>query len=188
MRKILVLFLIVFTSNQVFTQVKFEKEIRVKERDVPGVALRFVDKLEFPKKVKWFKEIGLDRISYEAKTKKMGQWYSIEFSADGTFEDLEIVIEPNEIPDASYKRIISYFNEKHEKFSIEKIQIQYSGNHTLNYFLSSGPVVDLIIRYEIVLSSKVEGAYILLEELFDNEGNFLNSSRIILERSDNIVY
>jgi hypothetical protein len=41
MRKILVLFLMVFTSNQVFTQVKFEKEIRVKERDVPGVALRF---------------------------------------------------------------------------------------------------------------------------------------------------
>jgi hypothetical protein len=184
------IFLILFwpLAHYGLAQNKFEKEIRIKEKDVPQAAISFVDELAFTKKVKWFREIGLDKISFEAKTKKEGKWYSIEFSEDGSFEDLEIEIEPNEIPDATYERIITYFDNNHEKFAIEKIQIQYSGNHTLNYILGNGPVVDFIIRYEIVLSSKVEGAFVLLEELFDDEGNFINSSRIILERFDNIVY
>lgn len=188
MQKFIFLILLWPLAHYGLAQNKFEKEIRVKVKDVPQAAIDFVDDLAFTKKVKWFREIGLDKISFEAKTKRKGQWYSIEFSEDGSFEDLEIVIEPNEIPDTSYERIISYFDKKYEKFAIEKVQIQYSGNHTLNYFLGKGPAVDLNIRYEIVLSSKVEGAFVLLEELFDDEGNFLNSSRIILDRFDNIVY
>jgi hypothetical protein len=188
MRTFLILILLLPAAHYGFTQNKYEKEIRVKDKDVPIEALRFVDTLAFTKKVKWFKEIGLDKNSYEAKTKKEGRWYSIEFSADGTFEDIEIVIDSEEIPDEIQKKIFTYLNEKYDKYTIEKIQIQYSGSHTLNYFLNRGPVVDLKIQYEIVLSSKLDGSFVMFEALFDADGAFLNSARIVLDRLDNIEY
>jgi len=100
--------MLLLIASNAFAQYKFEKENRIRKADVPEEASSFVDAMAFDSKVKWFEEIGYDKTSYEAKTKRDGKKFSIEFSAEGVFEDVEIEIETNGIPKNTYSRITDY--------------------------------------------------------------------------------
>jgi hypothetical protein len=186
------LIIIIFSSLTVsgFAQPKYEKEIRIKETDVPDFARSFVDSLNFNKKVKWYKEFGFDKTSFEAKSKTKGKRYSIEFSQDGLFEDLEIEIQDDEIPPDTFSRITAHLSSTHKKFSIDKIQIQYSGNRNLvlAFFRNEGPLDGIDIHYEIMIATKTDGVYVLYEDLFSENGDFVRSSEVILKSTDNIEY
>ena len=87
-RFVLVLSSILLIAFHGFSQAKYEKEFRIKEKYVPSVALNFVDSMTFDSKVKWYKEIGLNRITIEAKAKYKKERYSIEFFENGVFKDV----------------------------------------------------------------------------------------------------
>lgn len=171
-------------------QLKYEKETRVKRGDIPNVALNFVDSVNFGSRIKWYKEFGLDTIAYEAKTKSSGKRYSIKFMQDGSLADVEIEVKPNEIPDETYSAITKYLANKHNKYSIEKIQIQYTGDSALilEFLQSKRSDSDLVINYEIVISSKVDRSYTMLEYLFSSKGEFIYELQIVLNKTENIVY
>ena len=77
MRYILFLFVFVYSFSGI-SQVKYEKERRVKVEEVPSEALNFMQEFLPEKKVKWFYEEGTFGNSYETKFKKNGFKYSIE--------------------------------------------------------------------------------------------------------------
>ncbi|MEZ4934623.1 MAG: hypothetical protein R2788_21160 [Saprospiraceae bacterium] len=79
-------------TNQIHAQVKYEKESRLKEKDVPSIALDFIDSLAVKKKVRWYLEEGFNRTSVEAKFKMDNRKYSIEFDTIGNLEDIEIQV------------------------------------------------------------------------------------------------
>jgi len=47
---------------------------------------------------------------------------------------------------------------------------------------------DIVKKFELVISSKMDGSYVLFEYLFDENGKFLEKSVIILKMTDNIEY
>ncbi|MFZ6052051.1 hypothetical protein [Halocola ammonii] len=172
-----------------FAQQKYEKEVRIEESEVPEDALELVNSMKISSKIKWYKEYGLDRTSFEAKTKFKGERLSIEFSEDGTFEDLEIQKEMNLVEAEALEEIEEFLEEELEKYSVKKIQFQYLGetDDVLEFFLQE-ETDDVELNYEIVLSTKVDGSFIMFEYLFDEEGDFIRKSKIILKMSDNIEY
>jgi hypothetical protein len=190
MKSLVFILLFAAVATQGFAQVKYEKESRVKKSDVPAYAKEYVDLYQFDKRVKWYKEIGFNSISFEAKTKFQGKNYSIEFSDDGSFEDIEIEIKSNEIPPEIFSTISNYLVEKHTKYSIEKIQIQYLGDKqkVLNYLQNNGKSNDVVMNYEIVISTKLQGTFTMLEYLFSDEGGFMQKEQIVLKRTDNIEF
>lgn len=191
MRKLFILsLLLLFALCGVSQQYKYEKESRIKEDAVPENAINFVDSMGFNSRIKWYKEIAYDRTSIEAKTKSKGKRYSIEFSDDGTFEDVEIEIRSSEIPTDTYFLIKKHLQSKYEKYSIEKVQIQYLGDKALilHFFQEEIPANQIEINYEIVISTKVDGSFVMFEYLFSESGEAIKSLQVKLKKSDNIEY
>lgn len=190
MRPIVVLLTLFTFYLQGFAQVKYEKETRLKNKDVPARAKNFVDSMHFKSNVKWYKETGFSTSSFEAKTKFDDKSYSIEFSEDGSFEDIEIEIESNEMPSETSDNVSRYLSEKHPGYSIKKIQIQYSGNPkvVLDYFRNKKSDIGLVTNFEIVISCKLDGSFTMIEYLFSGNGEFIKKAPIVLQRSDNIEF
>ena len=190
MNRFIIFICLMSFSSFGFTQPKYEKEMRIKEKEVPENVIRFVDSMKLPKKIKWYKEIGNNKTSYEAKTRYDAKRLSIEFSENGTFEDFEIEITPEDILSEDNKRISDYLLNAHSKYLIEKVQLQYSGepNLILNYFLNPESINGLIIHYEVVISTKEDSAYAMYEYLFDENGAFVKKSQIKIKTTDNIEY
>lgn len=176
-----------FHSN---AQQKFEKEVRIDASEVPEKAVGFVEQLQLSKKIKWYKETGFNTTSYEAKTRHNGKRLSIEFSIDGTFEDVEIITNEKSIPATSLTKIKEHLGEKHAKYRFDKIQTQYIGSsQQIKMFIKDlKPGSALTINYEIVISTKVDGAFVLFEYLFDSSGTFLSRARVVQKMTDNIEY
>jgi hypothetical protein len=183
--------MIFLLSFQGISQSKYEKEFRIGAKDVPSGALSFVDSMRFDSKVKWYKEIGLNQITFEAKAKFKKERYSIEFSEAGTFQDVEIEVKPNKIPDSTYSKITGILSQRHNKHKIEKIQIQYSGDRNVVLgFLRENRVnpEGIILNHEVVISTKMDGDYLMLEYLFSETGEYLQSNQIISKRKDTLDY
>ena len=94
---VFVLSILLLFSFNVFSQSKYEKEFRIDPKDVPYPALTFVDSLTFDSRVKWYKEIGLELNTIEAKAKIKRVRHSIEFCEEGIFQDTEIEVKPDKI-------------------------------------------------------------------------------------------
>lgn len=116
-----------FITQTSFSQEKYEREVRIKEKEVPKSAIDFMKEINFSRKIRWYKEFAADKTSIEGKTKHKRKYYSIEFDTFGNIEDVEIQIKLKEIPSKTYKTIIRFFDEEYNNYLIEKNQLQYSG-------------------------------------------------------------
>ena len=188
LKKLVILLLLI--GFNAFGQQKFEKEFRVKEIDVPQVALEFVAELNFGKQIKWYKEIGLNKTSFEAKTKYKNKKYSIEFTPNGYLEDVEIEINKLDIPNNAFTEINTYLTSKFNKFAFVKIQIQYLGsNANMIQFLKFENNKTLITtQYECVITAKMDGTYKTFELLFSENGQFINKKEIITRNAAHLEY
>ena len=70
----LLLFPIVSKAQQ-----KYEREYRIKSEIIPQSAKEFINSIGSDYKIKWYKEIGLNTVSLEAKFKHNNKKFSIEF-------------------------------------------------------------------------------------------------------------
>lgn len=190
MPRIVLCILCLFLFSSLKAQLKIEKEIRIKKEDVPEEAIKFVASMPITSSIKWFKELGQGKISYEAKSKYRGQQLSIEFNDLGTFEDLEIKIHAKEIDPLSMDKISSHLAQEYGKFKIDKVQKQYLGNPDAikQLDLKDEQEKGLEINYELVVSTKMNDAFALFEYLFDQRGNFIKKSRISSQMTDNLEF
>lgn len=182
--------LVLFASADLFAQEKFEKESRIKQRDVPQKALEFIDSVNVKAKLKWYVEEGMNRRSIEAKFGQNKKRYSIEFDTLGHVEDVEIELLQNELTTAINDAINNQLKKDCLKYKIEKIQVQYSGTEqALLAKLKNRPTSEkLIVKYEVVVKCTSKNKVELLEYLFNDTGTVLSTSTIVFKNSSHLEY
>lgn len=184
------LVLLVASFHQLSAQEKFEKETRLTEENVPINALSFWDSLNLQTKVRWYLEESLVQKSVEAKFKWEGQQYSVEFDSTGHLEDIEVKVKWNRL-ESMVKDTISAFLEKDcEKFSVRKVQIQYSGDRSAlkSIVKSNNREPSVIVNYEVVVKCRQQHTVALYEYLFNEWGKKLARYQVVFKNSSNLEY
>ena len=176
--------------NFAFTQVKFEKEYRIKEDNIPENIKSYLNTITFKNKIKWYKDEGLSKYTYEAKTFHDNLNFSIEFDSLGIIEDIEFKIEWKSVPELTKKNIDFYLDSIYQKKKIIKVQIQYTGKpeNLINILRDRNQNQRLTRKYEIVLKGKENKKYQMMEYLFSNEGRFEHKATIMIKNTDNLEY
>ncbi len=186
-------FLLIAFSGIAYGQDKIEREYKIKRDSVPLKAQEFIYDsgfLEKKTKISWYREVGSEKETVEAKFKQNGNQYSIEFFMDGKLQDAEIQIHQNSLPRKSRQNIEAYLDEVFTKWRYQKKQRQWSGENeaVLRALKEDNLIEGVTERFELVISvnSKDEKGY--FEFLFDVEGRFLSKAKIIQNSSDILIY
>jgi hypothetical protein len=171
-------------------QVKYEQEYRVGPGEVPERARAFFEGDLSDQKLKWYKEIQLEASSYEAKFRRDGKKFSVEFDTLGHVEDVEIIIRFDELNPQVQTTIGQELNKQFVRYKIQKIQLQLTGAEDVLQTLVHGHAGDTpaVERYELVVRGKADQAVGLFEMLFDEQGQLLQVSEIIPRNTDILDY
>lgn len=190
MKKICIFILIVFCATSVFAQQKNEVEERIKKKDVHKGAIRWLnDAYEGKKKTKWYLQTENDNQMFEAKLKYKNKLHSIEFDLNGNVKDIEILVEEDELKPQIRQALTNYFEENYSKYSISKIQIQYTGDaDDLEDVIDENEFEDITVNYEIEYYGKTDDEYELWEGLFDADGNLIRKRVVVIKATDNLDY
>ncbi len=191
MRHILsIVILYLFQINILQGQIKFEKEKRIKEKDVPEAALNFIKDSNIDKAMKWYQEINQSGTSFEAKGIYMHSKHSIEFNKSGHIEDVEIEVERKQLPIKTLASIENYLSREYEAFKLKKIQKQWTGKaEFLKASIKSGQKhPDIQLNYECVAFIKSDGEYRSYEFLFSANGDYKSAFKIIEDSRTNIEF
>lgn len=175
-----------------YAQQKYEREYKINATEVPQQALDFIAAFKVQKKIKWYQEQGLDATSVEAKFKLKGVKYSVEFGDDGTLQDIEQTVSFKELTKDIQENIQLYLKEQYDAYSIEKVQLQYTGKpEVLVPWIQSTsfPTFDAknknITRiYELVIRTRTKNKVLLFEYQFDDEGQKIAQKEIITRDTD----
>jgi hypothetical protein len=186
----IVVSLLLVGNTQVMAQQKYEREVRITTNEVHPDALKFINSSGINFKIRWYREIGLKTTSIEAKTKYKGQRYSIEFSENGELEDIEVEIKARDLKPDILNNIEQTIEQTYDDFKIEKIQLQYTGNPQLlkSVFGASNIPDAVVIKYELVISSKESGTFKRFELLFNEALELERTTEIITKNNVNIEY
>ena len=190
-----VLFLVLcitLSTNSAFAQVKNEREHRIRKSQFPEQALLIIhQKLVNAKRIRFYKEVEGNKVSYEAKFKKDRLKYSIEFTPEGKLKGIKIAIQPLDIPNDAYAKITTYLENKFKKYRIQKIQQQY---------LSEGQDIDKTlkeafqnlmlpsIKYVFLINGKNDNGSEKFEILFNAEGKFELMKNALPPNYDHVLY
>ena len=189
MKSLFIFFL--FYTSFTFTQTKYEVEKRIKKDEVPQNAQDFIYDFSPQKKVKWFKEKGSNSSSFEAKFHHDNHFYSVEFDTTGKIEDVELLINKDEVEKEILIKIEDYLTSSLERFKIQKIQIQYTGDKELLIGLRNvhtASISQLQIAYELVVKGKKENQIVLIEFHFNQKGVLIDESKLELQNFDHLEY
>lgn len=179
----------VLAAIPVFSQVKYEKESRIRTSEVPSNAIEFINSVFPERKVRWYYEENLSGHSIEAKVRKNGHLFSIEFDTTGAIEDAEQLIAFKEIPEASRQKIIADLDDRFVKFRTQRVQIQFVGDQDdLGKLLrEEGSGERLVKSFEIVIRGK-DKSWAMFEFHYAEDGSFLDLSSILLKNSDHLEF
>lgn len=173
-----------------YAQQKYEREYRIPTSEVPQKALDFIDSFDVTKKVKWYREQGIDSTSIEAKFKLLGSKYSIEFSDTGILEDIEQTVSFNTLENSIQKIIQSYLKQNYDVYAIEKVQRQYTGDAKVLVAwreTSKFPNVatkNITLIYELIVRTRTKNKVLLYEFQFDEKGKKIAQKEIITRDTD----
>jgi hypothetical protein len=173
-----------------YSQLKYEKESRLKLADVPPVALRLIDSLEIPVKIKWYSEESLTGSTVEAKFRFNQKKYSVEFSKEGDLQDIEITIESKEIQENIKETIYKNLESEFNKYAIKKIQVHYPGNNPeiLSIIMNPQNETGNDLKYELIVNGKSGKTTKQYEMIFDNKGVLTGTKEIIQKNADYLVF
>ncbi len=188
MKTMIPLLIILLASTLAFSQKKVEREFGISPKQVHPLAISFVDSLSPTGKVKWYEETGLEKTTIEAKTKLNGKKYSIEFAQNGHLEDIEMILKMSDLPENTKQSIENFLKSDFKKYHVDKIQIQYSGSRESLFLQVSTGNSKAEIRYELVVSARVNKAFHTFEYLFTADGVMIQKSEIIQKNTDHLVF
>jgi hypothetical protein len=190
LRKITLIILFTSALTSAFSQLKFEKESRLKRADIPPLAFELIESLAIPGKIKWYSEENLTGNSVEAKFRFNKKYYSIEFDTGGNLQDVEITIEIFEIQEGVKESIFKKLESEFNKYSIQKIQAHYPGKNPEILSIIKNPPKETgnNIKYELVVNGKTGNTTKQYEMVFDNKGILTEKKEIIQKNADNLEF
>jgi len=171
-------------------QHKYEKEYRMSSEMIPQSAKRFIDSIGSGIKVKWYKELSHNDVSFEAKFKYNSKIFSVEFDTLGMLQDVEFVIQKREIGSMVYNRIERKLDSLYQKWRFQKIQTHYTGSNSdlITSINNNKPSETIKISYEIVLKGKALGNTQLYEITFNDQGEIQDIKQIVQDKVDHLEY
>ncbi len=177
-------------AGNLYGQQKFEKESRIRYADVPTAARSFVDTLALGAKVKWYLEQGIDTQSLEAKYRRNGQRYSVEFDTLGNIQDIEMEVDEGALPPPLRAAIRRQLDADCTRHRVRKTQVQYTGSPAalLSQVSGQGTPAALATHYELVVKCRSVKQVELFEYLFDAAGQVRTKSTIIFKNASNLEY
>lgn len=186
----LVFLLALAFSTGLFAQEKFEKESRIRQKDVPPNALQFIDAAKPKSRIKWYSEEGLDRKSVEAKFTIGKSKHSVEFDGIGNVEDIEIEVNWEDLNPRLKESVTRYLEQHYSKHSVVKVQVQYTGSEPdlLSVLKGSKSNQSVTISYEVIVKCNQQNKVGLFEYLFDEVGNPISFSKIVFKNSSHLEY
>lgn len=173
-------------SSSAFSQ-KVERESRIKSPEVPEKALEYIEQTSLDK-VKWYRETGLESISFEAKFKHERRWYSVEFSEEGVLEDIEIEIDLHQVPEPTRESIDKYLEAEFKRHRIKKVQIQYKQTSLQTLIKEEVPKTDSPHAFELVVKGKKSKLMKLWEVVFSSKSKFISIDQILNRNSIHLEY
>lgn len=182
------MFFIIITS--ISGQVKYERESRVRMRDVPESAREWLnDAFEGKKTVKWYYETTPTSNSYEAKFTWKSYEYSVKFDTTGHIIDIEKTIDFDEIPETARKSVLAYFNDNFQRYRLIKIQEQATGDEDdLEDMIDENEDEGITLRYEIEFHGVNVTDNKLWEALFSSKGQLIMQQEIQLPPNFNLDF
>jgi hypothetical protein len=189
-RKLTLIILFISTFTSAFTQLKYEKESRLKKADIPPLAFELIESLAIPGKTKWYLEQSLNGNSVEAKFRFNQKYYSIEFDTEGNLQDVEITIQINEISDKVKETIFKKLESEFNKYSIQKIQAHYPGKSAEVLSIIKKPLNlnGKTVKYELIVNGKTGNTTKQYEIVFDTNGILTEKKEIIQKNADNLEF
>ena len=181
---------LLFFQFDLKAQQKYEREFRMKTEMIPQSASRFINSIASDLKIKWYKEIGLDDVSFEAKFKHDKKKFSVEFDTLGILQDVEFVIKKSEIAPRVLKKIERKLDSLYDKWKFQKIQTHYTGSNSdlIKSINKNKPSETIKVSYEIVLKGKSLGNMQLYEITFNDQGEMQDTLQIIQDKADHLEY
>lgn len=157
---------------------------------IPPSAQGFIDSIGSDSKIKWYREIGLNGVSIEAKFRYNKKKFSVEFDTLGSVQDAEFLMKKSDINPSVYKTIATELDSLYKKWKFQKIQMQYAGKRIdiITSILNNEPSQSINVSYEIVLRGKALGNTQLFEITFNEQGEIKNVLHIIQDKSDHLEY
>ena len=177
-------------SNGLTAQQKFERETRLRENNVPAVALSFIQATDPQERIRWYYEENLEGNSVEAKFKRESVRYSVEFDTLGNIQDVEIEISPDELESSLKDEVDDNLTEQFTKYKWQKLQRQYTGSVAQLQSLLRGEqgLIGLTIRYELELKGTKDHHTALYEITFDEAGLITQQRQIIFKNANHLEY
>lgn len=184
--------LLIFLSvNSLLSQEKFEKEYRVKPKDVPKKSLEIIKMWNFKNKVKWYAEESQDGKTFEAKVRYKKYKYSIEFSKEGNIIDVEKTVKLSQLQETIIQKIVKTLENRFKRYKILKTQIQYTGSESKMYnevFQLTSHHKKVTINYELIVKGKTQNGYSKFEILINNKGEILKELKFKPSNSLNLEF
>lgn len=176
-----------------FSQVKSEREFRIKKSQFPATSLEKARPyLEGVRKLRFYKEIDAGKVSYEIKFKKARLHYSVEFSDSGELEDIEVRIKPVDIPEEGWKAIEDHLSGSFLKYKVRKIQQQYRRasfpSDSITFRNAFQNLLLPQVRYELMVYAKSRDGYRDFEITYDARGNFIRMKQSLPPNYDHVLY
>lgn len=183
---VIVLFLSFFSQ----AQTKYEREYRIEPEEVPQKALQFLHSAGIDFSEKWYFEENLEGNSIEAKFKYNRKRYSIEFDTPGNLLDIEIETPFKDLPEALQASIKNSLQNTYSKFTIRKMQVQYSGtiDSFAGFLAESNQGKQYTIHYEFIVKGRKNRQWNLYEITFSNTGELLSTDKIVLRNTDHLEF
>lgn len=149
---------------------KSEGEKRIEKAAFPAAAIPWIDVIAQGRKIKYYQEYNADNLSFEAKFKFKRHRYSMEFSKDGTLEDVEIEVRKKNIEKSVLDLIKARLDQEAQRWRIEKIQLQFVPN-TNNLTELQASIKSGDYQYiEMVVAFKADRKIYRREFLFTRDG------------------
>ena len=178
-----IVFMLVTCFCQAQDKIEFEKRIDVSA--FPQTAYEQLQPyIKNVKRVKYYQESDGTSQSYEAKFKKFGYRYSVEFDAQGVLQDVEIRIPTSKLSTSTKKALTYYFNSQYERWKIEKIQQQFTSLQSL----SKQPNPEVTSHLEIIVATKNAGKLVKYEYLFNDEQEVVSKRKIVHQSYDFLLF
>lgn len=180
---LVVIFLIFSIMGQAQDKIEFEKRI-----DVATFPVKAYEQLQpylaGVKRVKYYQEFDGNSQSFEAKFKKFGARYSVEFNTQGQVQDVEIKVLKSQLDTITKDGIKNYFDAQYERWKIEKIQLQFYDLKTLEAATNTTIMAPL----EIIVATKNKGKLVKYEYLFDNNLVVVSKRKIVRQSYDFLLF
>ncbi|MEZ4984233.1 MAG: hypothetical protein R2795_04215 [Saprospiraceae bacterium] len=171
-------------------QVKYEREYRVAATDFPENAQQFIAGCETKGKVKWLKEEHSEGYSWEAKFRKAGKHYSVEFDSLGQLQDVETIVRQREIDTAVWDAIHRALEARLGTTKVIRLQEQWTGNAAMlqRAILAGTAQPGITTCFEVECTARDRKHFRAYEVLTDAKGAILLVRPIAAPNTQNLDY